>query len=160
MKLANRGTARLDKILVLGALLVGAAALAGLRPAAEPATAQESPKPDPTGAGAPPAAQADEVEEHGGDLIFHVISRTQKYSVLYSHELHVNAGIQCDECHETVFKKKINGQKFKMADINRGQYCGVCHTETPAPEVKHPAFAPKKNCAKCHTMRVREPDSK
>lgn len=131
------------------ALLVLAlgAGIACLRPLAVSAGAQEAPA---------PAAPAED-EEHGGELVFHVVSKTQKYSVLYSHQLHVDAGIDCAECHEGVFQKKFNGNRFKMADINRGQYCGVCHTENPGADVKHPAFAPKKNCAKCHTLRIREP---
>lgn len=137
---------------LLAALLV-AVALAWLRPlvASSAAEPQDPPK---------PGAAGGKEEENGGDLVFQVISKTQKYSVLYSHDLHLGKGIECAECHEKVFKKKINGNKFKMADINRGQFCGTCHTETPAADVKHAAFAPKKNCSKCHTMRVREPDSK
>ncbi|MBL8843848.1 MAG: hypothetical protein JNL90_20165 [Planctomycetes bacterium] len=103
-------------------------------------------------AGAAGAAE----EEHGGDIVFRVTSKTQKYSVTYRHETHVNAGIACDECHEGLFKKKLDGVKFKMADINKGQFCGACHTDTPAEGVKHKAFAPKKNCAKCHNVKVHD----
>lgn len=134
------GHGRVALLAVLAAIC-GAAAL--LRPAA--AASQEK----------PPAAGA-EPEEHGGDIVFKVTSKTQKYSVLYSHEEHVAAGIECDECHETLFKKELNGSKFKMADINRGQYCGACHTDTPAATVKHKAFAPKKNCTKCHDLKVHD----
>jgi c(7)-type cytochrome triheme protein len=102
-------------------------------------------------AGAPAAE-----EEHGGDILFKVTSKTQKYSVIYSHDDHVEAGIECAECHETLFKKELNGNKFRMADINKGLFCGACHTNTPAPEIKHKAFAPQKNCAKCHDVRIHD----
>ncbi len=156
-RLHRRGRIRNGALL---ALVAGGLALLCLRPvAASPPPLQEKP---PAGGkeGEPkPGEKEDkEKEEHGGDLVFHVVSKTQKYSVLYSHERHLAEGIECEECHEKVFQKKLNGNKFKMADINRGQFCGVCHNAAPAAEVKHPAFAPKNHCSKCHTLRVREVD--
>ncbi len=148
MKLAARvrvssGRARLLALIAV-ALLCSAFAI--VRPSET--SAQETPAPAP----APAAAE----EDHGGDILFRVTSKTQKYSVLYSHDAHVNAGIACDDCHEGLFKKKLDGVKFKMADINKGLYCGACHTDTPAEGVKHKAFAPKKNCAKCHDVKVHD----
>jgi c(7)-type cytochrome triheme protein len=138
--------------LALGAL--AAALLAGsVRPVGAPAGSaamQEAPQ-------EPAKETAEEDEEHGGDIVFHVVSRTQKYSVVYSHDAHIAAGIECEECHDKPFEKVLGKNRFKMADINRGQYCGVCHNETPDASVKHPAFAPKKNCEKCHHFRVRDP---
>ena len=136
--------------LLAGALLVGLALLC-LRPGATAAGQEKPPAPD--------AKLGEKTEEeHGGDIVFQVVgSRLQKFSVLYSHEVHLAAKIECEECHEKTFKKKLNANKFKMADINRGQFCGTCHTATPTPEVKHAAFAPKNNCSKCHTLKLREP---
>ena len=145
--LASPARSRFARIGLISIAAAAALAALLLRPvAASPAAQGTPPK---------PAAAAD--EDHGGDLVFHVVSKTQKYSVLYSHQSHIDAGIECAECHESVFQKKLNSNQFKMADINRGKFCGVCHTETPAADVKHPAFAPKKNCQKCHTLRIREP---
>ena len=101
-------------------------------------------------------------EENGGDIVFHVLDKKQKYSVLYSHEKHLSAGLKCEECHgktekdAKVFQKSIGANKFRMKDITEGRFCGTCHTEKPAADVTHPSFAPKKNCAKCHSVRVRE----
>lgn len=145
--------ARTPGLLRAGALLlvaVLAAAFATLRPAAAA----------PPGLGAAQAVPAAEEEEHGGDILFRVTSRTQKYSVLYSHESHVAAGIACDECHEKVFKKKLDANKFKMADVNKGLFCGACHNDAPAADVKHPAFAPKKNCKRCHDVLVHDSSAK
>ncbi len=135
------GRARAGLLLALAA--VGCGALL-LRPAAA------------TQDGAKAAGAAATEEEHGGDVLFKVTSKTQKYSVLYSHDDHIEAGIECAECHDTLFKKELNGTKFRMADINQGKFCGACHNDAPAPEVKHKAFAPKKNCTKCHDVKVHD----
>ena len=100
-------------------------------------------------------------EEHGGDIVFQVVSKTQKYSVLYSHERHLAAGCKCDDCHsedakKRIFEKKLGANKFRMKDVNEGRFCGACHTAKPAAEITHGAFAPKGSCAKCHSVRVRE----
>ncbi len=104
-------------------------------------------------------AQDSEEEEHGGDLLFHVQSRIQKHSVIYSHEAHLAAGLECADCHDKIFKKEMNGNRFKMSDINKGKACGVCHQAKPPEGVKG-AFAPKGNCQLCHTVRVRAPEKK
>lgn len=141
--------------LALGAL--AAALLAGsVRPVAVPAGPAARQDANPEAA----KEASDEDEEHGGDIVFHVVSRIQKHSVVYSHDAHLAAGIECEECHDKPFEKVLGKNRFKMADINRGQYCGVCHNETPDASVKHPAFAPKNNCKKCHHFRVRDPTPK
>jgi len=138
---------------VLAGIVVGASALLCLRPSSVAAGQATPPAP-----GAKPAEQAGEKEEDGGDIVFQVVgSRMQKYSVLYRHDVHLAAGIKCEECHEKTFKKKLNGNQFKMADINRGQFCGTCHNAAPAADVLHKSFAPKNNCTKCHTLKLREP---
>ena len=104
------------------------------------------------------AAAGQEDEEHGGDIVFHVESKLQKFSVLYSHEAHLDAGLDCDDCHEKLFKKEFEGNHFKMSDINRGKACGVCHQADP-PEGVQGAFPPKKNCERCHTLRIRKPET-
>ena len=147
------------RLLALAMLaLVAAAAVVLLRPAAtaQPggAPAEEAPQ------GKEPPAPGDK-EEHGGDIVFHVVSKTQKYSVLYSHERHLAAGCKCDDCHsedakKRIFEKKLGANKFRMKDVNEGWFCGACHTAKPAAEIAHGSFAPKGNCTKCHSVRVRE----
>ncbi len=146
MSLADRSRFALRRVRLLHwmVLAVCGVAVATFRPAAN-ATTQEA-----------PAAKPEEPEEDGGDILFRVTSKTQKFSVLYRHETHLKAGMECDDCHETVFKKKLDANKFKMADINKGLFCGTCHTDAPAEGVKHKAFAPKKNCAKCHSVKVHD----
>jgi c(7)-type cytochrome triheme protein len=114
-----------------------------------------------------PAAPAqekepDKKEEHGGDIVFHVLDKKRKYSVLYSHEKHLSAGCKCEECHGKaekdphIFEKKIGSNHFRMKDVNQGQFCGKCHNASPGADVTHKAFPPKSNCSKCHNVQVRE----
>jgi c(7)-type cytochrome triheme protein len=107
----------------------------------------------------PPDEEEEEEEEDGGDLVFHVVSRSQPFSVLYSHEAHLEAGLECADCHDSIFKKEFNGNHFKMSDINKGKACGVCHNSSPAEGIE-PAFPPRKNCERCHTLRIREPEKR
>ncbi len=146
MSLASSRRPRLGR--ARAGLLLGLVALGGSALLLQPAAATQE--------GAPAAGAAATEEEHGGDVLFKVTSKTQKFSVMYSHDDHIEAGIECAECHDTLFKKELNGTKFRMADINKGLFCGACHTDTPAPEVKHKAFAPKKNCTKCHDVKIHD----
>jgi c(7)-type cytochrome triheme protein len=147
-------------LLALSLLSVVAAAFLLLRPVA---TAQADAEPffeasqgkEPQGGG--PGGK----EEHGGNIVFQVVSKTQKYSVLYSHEKHLGAGCKCDDCHnedakKRIFEKKMGANKFRMKDVNDGKFCGTCHQVKPPADVTHGAFAPKGNCTKCHDVRVRE----
>jgi len=145
-------------LLALAMLALVTAAVVLLRP---DATAQPggAPAADASQGKDPPAPGGK--EEHGGDIVFQVVSKTQKYSVLYSHERHLAAGCKCDNCHsedakKRIFEKKLGANKFRMKDVNEGRFCGACHTAKPAAEITHGAFAPKGNCAKCHSVRVRE----
>lgn len=111
-----------------------------------------------------PAAPAQEKkEEDGGNIVFHVLDKKQKYSVLYTHEKHLGAGCKCEECHGAnekdpakIFQKQIGSNRFRMKDVTAGQFCGKCHTASPGADIKHAAFPPKSNCSKCHSVQVRE----
>ncbi len=148
LRALSLGRARAALVVAVALGLIG---LALLRPLS--ATPGQTPPAAPT---APPAQE----EENGGEIVFKVTHKIQKLSVVYSHEKHLAKGIQCEECHEKTFEKKLNANKFKMADINRGKYCGICHTDTPAADIKHAAFAPKKNCERCHTVKVHDSSEK
>lgn len=52
---------------------------------------------------------------------------------------------KCPDCHPKVFQMKKGATKFKMADINAGKACGVCHDGKKAFKANDPA-----NCTKCH----------
>jgi c(7)-type cytochrome triheme protein len=99
----------------------------------------------------PAAAQSDDDTE-SSTIVYVVKDKKQRYSVLFRHDTHATAGVACGDCHDKLFKKEL-GTKFSMNDINAGKSCGVCHNKAPAANVKG-AFAPVKNCKKCHTALI------
>ncbi|NDY42039.1 hypothetical protein G3N55_04145 [Dissulfurirhabdus thermomarina] len=90
-----------------------------------------------------PAGFAEEEQEHGGDIIF---TKPVK-AVLFSHQTHIDQGLECDSCHDDPFEMAAgtaeeNGD-FTMEALYQGKYCGTCHDgET--------AFASNTRCAVCH----------
>lgn len=66
--------------------------------------------------------------------------------VTFDHAAHLSVkGLVCKTCHPAIFKQmKAGKNNVKMADINKGKFCAVCHKE------KGKAFAVKGNCEKCH----------
>lgn len=64
--------------------------------------------------------------------------------VIFDGKAHAQ-GAKCPDCHPKVFQMKKGADKFKMADINAGKACGVCHDGKKAFKANDPA-----NCSKCH----------
>ncbi|MDX1810699.1 MAG: cytochrome c3 family protein [Gammaproteobacteria bacterium] len=75
------------------------------------------------------------------DIIFPNTGSMPK--VLFPHRQHTE-WLACKNCHPAIFVKKKGGNKFKMTDVLTGKYCGVCHGKI--------AFAPTKNCMRCHSV--------
>ena len=98
-------------------------------------------------------------EKHGGDIIFEVKKNRQKLvHSLFSHQLHLDAGSTCKDCHnDKVFKRerKLGNNKFTMKDIMEGKACGACHNGRTLVKGKA-VFHPKNNCQKCHTAKFRK----
>ena len=69
--------------------------------------------------------------------------KTSAGDVIFKGDDHAGKGLKCSECHTKIFKYKKGSAEMKMADINAGKFCGECHNGKRA-------FAPAKNCAKCH----------
>ena len=95
-------------------------------------------------------------EKHGGNILFLVEKPTKeiKEHVLFSHELHIAKGADCQDCHDGKLfleEKKLGVNHFTMKDILRGKACGGCH------EAGGTAFAPTRNCSRCHNVKVRKP---
>jgi c(7)-type cytochrome triheme protein len=67
--------------------------------------------------------------------------QTAMGKVTFKGDDHAGKGLKCSECHTKIFPYKKG--EMKMADINAGKYCGVCHDGKRA-------FKPAGNCAKCH----------
>lgn len=98
-------------------------------------------------------------EKHGGDIVFEVKKNKQNLPhSLFSHQLHLDGGTTCKNCHnDTVFKKerKLGNNKFSMKDIMAGKACGACHNGRTQVKGK-PIFHPKNNCKRCHSVRFRK----
>ncbi|MFO0984726.1 MAG: c(7)-type cytochrome triheme domain-containing protein [Planctomycetota bacterium] len=84
------------------------------------------------------------------NIVWVVKDKKQRYSALFRHDSHAAAGIQCEGCHDKIFKKET-GAKFSMKDVFDGKACGVCHNKAPAADVKG-SFQPLKNCTRCHSV--------
>ena len=64
--------------------------------------------------------------------------------VIFDGKAHADKGFKCTDCHTKIFPmKKTEG--IKMADMNAGKSCGVCHNGEKAFKTNDPA-----NCSKCH----------
>jgi c(7)-type cytochrome triheme protein len=84
----------------------------------------------------------------GGEIKF---TDTDKLPpVIFSHEIHQKAKLQCTDCHTKIFEFKIGAATAKdkkalsMDNLKAGKYCGVCHNGKKA-------FAVSGDCMKCHS---------
>lgn len=77
----------------------------------------------------------------GGDITFEVKSAG---NVIFSHDKHVeSAGLKCTGCHDSLYITKEKHKSVKMAQMQKGKSCGLCHNGKKA-------FAVKANCNNCH----------
>ena len=83
----------------------------------------------------------------GGDITF---TNTGKLPpVIFSHDSHQKAKLQCTDCHTKIFEmkkgavKKDNKDAMSMKVLQAGKYCGVCHDGKKA-------FSVNGDCMKCH----------
>ncbi len=69
-------------------------------------------------------------------------------TVVFSGQIHKDAGIKCAECHnKDMFPKMKQGTvQISMDEIYAGKFCGVCHNGERA-------FEAKKNCNRCHVKK-------
>ena len=75
------------------------------------------------------------------DIIFDDTGSMPK--VLFPHKQHTQ-WLACKNCHPDIFIEKKGANKIQMNDVLTGKYCGVCHGKI--------AFAPTKNCMRCHSV--------
>jgi c(7)-type cytochrome triheme protein len=64
--------------------------------------------------------------------------------IIFSHAKHT-AWSGCEGCHPQPFGLRKGGNKFTMAEIFEGRYCGVCHVAVAFPTI---------DCQRCHTKPV------
>ncbi len=63
--------------------------------------------------------------------------------VRFPHTAHTQ-WLECSNCHPKPFEPRVGSTKLAMADIFRGQYCGMCHDRV--------AFVTFFSCARCHSV--------
>jgi c(7)-type cytochrome triheme protein len=83
------------------------------------------------------AMPAGKIEYAGGD----------KGKVTFDAKAHADKGLKCPDCHTKpkLFEMKKGKDKFTMAAMNEGKFCGACHDGKKAFSVKTEA-----DCVKCH----------
>ena len=62
--------------------------------------------------------------------------------VLFPHTTHTE-WLDCNNCHDIIFKEKVGANPVNMFEILQGQYCGRCHGAV--------AF-PLTECNRCHSV--------
>lgn len=63
--------------------------------------------------------------------------------VRFPHNSHT-MWLSCSNCHPSPFQPVAGSTRINMADIFRGQYCGVCHDRV--------AFITFFSCSRCHSV--------
>ena len=63
--------------------------------------------------------------------------------VRFPHRAHT-LWLACANCHPRPFEPRAGATRIQMADIFRGQYCGMCHDRV--------AFVTFFSCARCHSV--------
>lgn len=78
----------------------------------------------------------------GGDVVFTV---NKAGNVRFSHDAHVNKHrLKCTSCHYHLYTTSKRRSAVTMADMEKGESCGACHTGEKV-------FGVKGNCKRCHT---------
>lgn len=62
--------------------------------------------------------------------------------VLFPHRQHT-AWLDCENCHDRIFKAKRGANPIGMFDILQGEYCGQCHGAVSFPLTQ---------CTRCHSV--------
>jgi len=62
-------------------------------------------------------------------------------AVVFSHKKHA-VWNGCEVCHPDIFPIKKGATKYTMRELEKGEYCGVCHDKVAFPIV---------DCRRCHT---------
>jgi c(7)-type cytochrome triheme protein len=62
--------------------------------------------------------------------------------VMFPHREHTE-WLDCSNCHEEIFKSKVDANNFSMFDILAGEKCGICHGGVSFPLTE---------CNRCHSV--------
>jgi c(7)-type cytochrome triheme protein len=64
--------------------------------------------------------------------------------IIFSHDKHA-VWNGCELCHPAIFSEKKSENKYTMAEIFQGKYCGTCHGKVSFSNL---------DCQRCHTKRI------
>jgi c(7)-type cytochrome triheme protein len=64
--------------------------------------------------------------------------------IIFSHDKHA-VWNGCENCHPLIFSEKKGANKFTMAEIFDGKYCGTCHGKVSFSTL---------DCQRCHVKRI------
>lgn len=81
------------------------------------------------------------VETRDTEVLMNLKGSTPK--VLFPHKSHTQ-WLDCENCHDKLFKRERGATPVTMKKILQGEYCGVCHGAV--------AF-PLTECNRCHSVR-------
>jgi c(7)-type cytochrome triheme protein len=77
------------------------------------------------------------------DLDIIMKNTAQMPFVKFPHQSHT-AWLDCSNCHDAIFVPKTGANAISMAQILRGESCGICHTTV--------AFTAMFACERCHNV--------
>ena len=77
------------------------------------------------------------------DLDIIMMNTKEMPFVRFPHSSHTQ-WLECSNCHPKPFEPRAGAAKIAMADIFRGQFCGVCHDRV--------AFITFFSCQRCHSV--------
>ncbi|WP_084457025.1 c(7)-type cytochrome triheme domain-containing protein [Desulfogranum mediterraneum] len=87
---------------------------------------------------------------HGSDMVEPetIVFVKPVKAVIFDHGAHTEMGFECASCHDELFKMRLGAaeeqpEKFTMAALYEGKYCGACHNGDDA-------FASDTLCTTCH----------
>lgn len=66
--------------------------------------------------------------------------------VLFPHKQHTK-WLDCENCHDKIFKSKAGATPVTMSEILDGEYCGVCHGAVSFPLTE---------CNRCHSVPLND----
>jgi len=68
-------------------------------------------------------------------------------AVPFSHDSHMATGLNCGDCHYSVFQKRTGDAdsdgEMTMKALDEGKFCGTCHNGDNV-------FSTRENCDRCH----------
>ena len=81
-----------------------------------------------------------EVRQLGTEIIMNDTGSLPR--VLFPHRQHTK-WLDCENCHEKIFRSKAGATPVTMSKILDGEYCGVCHGAVSFPLTE---------CNRCHSV--------